>query len=109
MRIGELRKQIAIQTETPTPDGAGGYALAWTTVATVWADIKPASGSKVYTAGHLEGHVTHEITLRYRGDLGITTAMRAVYGNRAFNIRAVLNLDERNRWTQLLVEEGAAV
>jgi SPP1 family predicted phage head-tail adaptor len=109
MRIGEIRKQIAIQAEAPTSDGAGGYALAWTTLATVWAEIKPLSGHEVFTAQHLEGHVTHQITTRYRNDITITTDMRIVYGSRLFNIRSVTNSGERNRWWELLVEEGGAV
>ena len=109
MRIGQLRKQIAIQAETQTPDGAGGYALAWTVLATVWADIEPVSGNKIFAAQHLEGHVTHKITTRYRSDMTITTDMRAVYNNRAFNIHAVLNTDESNQWWELLVEEWAAI
>ncbi|MDX2027697.1 MAG: phage head closure protein [Alphaproteobacteria bacterium] len=107
MRIGELRKQVAIQAETPTADNAGGYALAWTTVATLWAEITPLDGREIYTAQHLEGRVTHRVTMRWRS--GVTTDMRLVYSDRAFNIRAVMNVDERNRWLELLVEEGAPV
>jgi SPP1 family predicted phage head-tail adaptor len=109
MRIGELRKQIAIQEEVPTPDDAGGYALTWTTVATMWGDISPLNGNEIYTAQHLEGHVTHRITLRYRSDIAITSNMRAVYNNRTFNIRSIFNTDERNQWQELLAEEGGAV
>ena len=107
MRIGELRKRVTIQAETPTTDNAGGYALGWTDVATVWADIRPLTGNEAFTAEHLEGLVTHRVTMRYV--TGITTDMRVTYNSRAFNIRAVLNTDERNQWTELLVEEGAAV
>jgi SPP1 family predicted phage head-tail adaptor len=107
MHSGELRKRATLQTETQTPDGAGGYALAWADVATVWVEIQPLSGSEVLAAGHLEGHVTHKVTLRYIS--GMTTDMRLLYGGRVFNVRSVMNVDERNRWTELLVEEGAAV
>jgi SPP1 family predicted phage head-tail adaptor len=108
MRIGELRKQIVVQQEQQTPDGAGGYALAWTTLATVWADIAPVSGKEVFASGHLEGRVTHKVTLRWRADINITSDMRIVYSSRAFNILAVLNGDERNRFAEILVEEGGA-
>ncbi len=109
MRIGELRKQVAIQQEQPTPDGAGGYALTWTTLATTWADISPISGTEVFTSGHLEGHVTHKVTMRWRSDITITSDMRLLYNNRIFNILTVMNNDERNRFAELLVEEGGAV
>jgi SPP1 family predicted phage head-tail adaptor len=106
MRIGELRKQIAIQQERQTADNAGGYALAWATIATVWGEIVPASGSEIYTAGHLEGRVTHKVNMRWRSDLAITTDMRLLYNMRSFNIRSVINTDERNQYAVLLVEEG---
>lgn len=109
MPIGALRKQVTIQAETSTPDGAGGYTVGWTNVATVWADIKPLSGNEPFVAGHLEGHVTHRVTMRYRTDIAVTTDMRLLYGARLFNIRAVMNTDEQNHWWELLVEEGAAV
>ena len=48
MRIGELRKQVTVQAEGQTPDGAGGYTLAWTNVATVWAEIKPVTGREIF-------------------------------------------------------------
>jgi SPP1 family predicted phage head-tail adaptor len=104
---GSMRKRVTIQQETPTADGAGGYALAWTNVMTVWAEIEPITGQKVFVSEHLEGHVTHHVTMRYQS--GITTDMRLNYNNRLFNIRAVLNTDESNRWLKLLVEEGEAL
>jgi SPP1 family predicted phage head-tail adaptor len=107
MRIGEMRKQVSIEVEQPTTDNAGGYALGWTTLATVWAQITPVSGNEVYTAQHLEGHVTHHVLMRYRDD--VTSDMRLSYNSRVFNIHAVLNTGERNQWTVLLVEEGSAV
>ena len=109
MKIGDLRKQISVQAEQQTADGAGGYALAWVTLATVWADIAPVSGSESYGSGHLESHVTHKITARWRSDLALTADMRILYGTRSFNIRAILNKDEDNQWAEFLVEEGGAV
>lgn len=106
MSIGQLRKQITVQAETQTSDGAGGYVLAWTNVATAWGEIRPFDGSKFFVAHHLEGHVTHHVTMRYQN--GITTDMRLTYNSRLFNIRAVMNTDESNRWMELLVEEGTA-
>lgn len=109
MKIGNLRKQVAIQAEQQTADGAGGYALTWTTLATVWADVSPVTGGKPYVAGHLEGHISHKITMRWRSDLTVTTDMRILYGTRSFNIHAVMNEDEANQYLTLLVEEGGAL
>lgn len=104
---GNLRKQITLQSEMPSGDNAGGYGLSWTNVMTVWVEIKPITGQKIFIDSHLEGHTTHQVTMRYQS--GVTTDMRMVYNSRVFNIRAVLNTDESNRWLRLLVEEGTAV
>ena len=109
MKIGNLRKQIAIQAEQQTSDGAGGYMLTWLTLATVWAEIAPVTGREIYAAGHLEGRVTHKITARWRSDLVLTSDMRVLSNARSFNIRAVMNRDESNQWAEFLVEEGGAV
>jgi SPP1 family predicted phage head-tail adaptor len=106
MRLGQLRKRITIQSETSTPDGAGGYTLGWTNVATAWGEITPITGNEPYVAAHLEGHVTHHVQMRFQS--GITTDMLMTYNSRLFKIRAVLNTDERNQWMELLVEEGCA-
>lgn len=108
MKIGALGKRIALQAEERTPDGAGGYALAWTTLAALWANIQPLSGREVFSAGHLESRVTHKITFRWQSGLTPTASMRVLYKTRTFNIRAVLNADEADRWTVLFVEEGSA-
>ncbi len=106
MRSGVLRKRVTLQAESRTDDGAGGYALSWTDVATVWAEIAPLGGREAFAAHRLEARVTHRVRLRYRE--GITADMRLVMGSRVFNIRAVLNEGERNRWLDLLAEEGVA-
>ncbi len=108
MQIGKMNKRVALQQEQQTPDGAGGYTLAWTTLADVWANISPSSGREVSAAGRLEGQVTHKVTLRGRVDIQITTDMRLLYGTRAFNVRAVLDPNEDGIWAVLYVEEGVA-
>ncbi len=109
MKIGQLRKQIHVQAEQPMPDGAGGYALAWATVATVWASLLPLSGREAFSAGHHEGRVTHKIIMRWPKDFALTADMRVLYVSRVFNIRAVFDDGERGRYATVLAEEGVAL
>lgn len=106
-RIGDLRLRVTLQAEGATSDDGGGYVSSWEDIASVWAQIVPLTGNEVFVHARVEAHVTHRITMRYRSD--VTTAMRLIYQERVFNIRAVLNSDERNRWLYLLAEEGAGV
>lgn len=108
MKTGALNKRIALQAETRTPDGAGGYALTWTTVASLWANIQPVFGRETSAADRQESRVTHKITLRWQSAVTPTASMRVLYKTRAFNIRAVLNANEADRWMILLAEEGSA-
>ncbi|MGB4101347.1 MAG: phage head closure protein [Alphaproteobacteria bacterium] len=105
--IGAMRARVVIQRENPVATGGGGYAPGWSDVASLWAQMEPLSGREVLQGARLEARVTHRAIVRYRAD--ITAGMRLVYGTRLFRIHAALNLEERNHFIQLLLEEGGAV
>jgi len=105
-QVGQLRHQITLQGQGSTRDTGGGISAGFTTIATVYADIKPKSGKEVYKQGKLIGSVSHEITVRYRTD--ISNGSRIKIANKLFNIRAIINVDERDRFLKLLCEEGVA-
>lgn len=104
--ISKLRKRITIQSVTRVSDGVGGFTESWSTFATRFAAIEPTKAFQIRWADHLEHRVTHKITLRYLS--GVTSDMRVVYGSRTFHIRAIRNPEERNRFLELICEEGAA-
>lgn len=104
---GKLRNPIELQREVKTPDGGGGSTLVPTTFANVRAFIKPISGGERFHAMRLEANVTHRIFIRYRADLKASDRIK--YGTREFQIRAVLNIEERNRWLEIYADEGQAV
>ena len=108
-RARELRHKIIIQAENPQTDGGGGEGDPWaapTTVATARARIEPLKGSEQLRAMQLEDKVSHRVTIRYRS--GITAKQRIKFGSRLLNIRAVINPEERNRFLELLCDEGVA-
>ena len=106
--IGPLRHRLTIEAGNPSDDGQGGQSDPWAspiTVATVWGRIQPLRGAERPHAGQLDARHSHRITIRYRED--VTTAQRVRRGTRIFNIRVVSNRAERDRWLDLLCEEGA--
>jgi len=105
--VGLLRARIVLQRESPVAQGGGSYAVNWVDVANLWAQIEPVSGREVLQEVRLESRVTHRIILRYRSD--VNAGMRVVWGARVFSVQAVINLGERDRFTQLLAMEGGAV
>jgi SPP1 family predicted phage head-tail adaptor len=108
-RIGPMRERVRIEREVRSADAGGGAIVTWTPLdhaPTAWARIEPLSGRELVQAMRLQARLTHKVTMRWRGD--VTAAMRLVWGERVFNIRARLNPDERRRYLELLCEEGVA-
>jgi SPP1 family predicted phage head-tail adaptor len=104
LRAGRLRHRIVLQSAGEAADGGGGFTVTWGDVATLWAAIEPLKGSERLRAQQLETPVTHRVTIRHRA--GVTAKMRVKFGSRAFNIRAVIDPQERGRTLELLCEEG---
>jgi len=106
MGIGKFRHFITLQGKGTTRDSGGRISSGFSTIASVYANVVPKSGKEVYKQGKLIGSVTHEITIRYRTD--ITNASRISFNNKFFNIRSIINIDERDRYLKLMCEEGVA-
>ena len=82
--IGRLHRRLTLEAASRTPDGGGGAAESWSAIAQVWVDIRPKGGGEGVDADARSGHVSHEITLRYRS--GVAPAMRFVSGTRRLEI-----------------------
>jgi SPP1 family predicted phage head-tail adaptor len=103
IRGGSLRHRITVQRNVTAGDGQGGTSSAWTAVATVWAEVAPMQGRELFAAQQVNALTSHKITMRYLA--GLTAADRVLFGTRSFNIRQVINVDEVNRWHELIAEE----
>lgn len=102
-RIGKLRHKITIQKKNRVPDGMGGWTFTWDQVAQVWAEIKPFSANERFRADKIEEKVDHRITFRAIDD--IDASMRITFRNRAFEIRGIIDIEERERFQEILAEE----
>lgn len=109
VKASDFRHDIVIQSPRENRDAGGGFGDPWADpikVAAARAKIQPLRGNERLRAMQLEDTVTHRITMRYRA--GITAKMRVKFGARLFNIRAVIDPEERNRFLELMCEEGVA-
>jgi SPP1 family predicted phage head-tail adaptor len=107
MRAGPLRHRVEIRIKDETiRDRIGGQSVRWRTLARVMAQITPISGGEQLRSAQVDSKTTHRIWMRYRD--GITSKHQILYGNRQFNIRSVINRDERDRMLEIMCEEGAA-
>ena len=101
-----MDKRITFEQVAETPDGGGGFTNAWSTVATVWASVKPISGREKFQAEQMETPIAHKVICRYRSD--ITTKNRFTYDGRTFNILDVIDLEERKAFLKIMADSGTA-
>ena len=104
IKASDLDREITIEQEALVTDSVGGKTSTWSQYSTPWAKILPISGSERYWAMKLEANITHSILIRY--DSGITPKMRIIYNGREFQIRAVINVEEKDVYLRLHCEEG---
>tara|TARA_Y100000004_G_scaffold134134_1_gene151630 strand:- start:437 stop:766 length:330 start_codon:yes stop_codon:yes gene_type:complete len=102
--IGRLRSKVELQSPTSTDDGGGGCTETWSTLAEIFADIRPSTGNETYRQGKVQETVSHKIFIRHRED--INTSYRIKFGTRLFNIKNILNIDERSRFLEISANEG---
>ena len=97
MRAGRLSHRITIQqlvAGSPEQKPTGEPDVAWTDVATVWADVRPLQGRSLLLAQQVQSRVDTEIEIRYRA--GVNAAMRVTHDSDVYDILAVIDPDKRH-------------
>ena len=102
MRSGTLNSRIKIQQLTEGQDEIGQPIMVWADLATVWASILNASGREAIKADRDVSVVQASIRIRKRAD--ITSAMRVVHGVTTYEIKAVLQDEQRRDHVDLVCE-----
>ena len=112
-KIGDLRHLVEIQNSTRTTDDAGGYTNSYSTVCKVFASINPKRGTEIWSTGssamQIENPITHEIFIRYRDDVTISNTSKIIFGTREFNIKSILNMEEKDAFYKIEAEEHVAI
>lgn len=111
-KIGRLDKRVSIQRRSSTKDSYGQEIDSWTTIAQVWAQVKPLGGKERMrnTAMVVESILTHTVTVRYSESLMPpleADAWRILYGSRFFNISTSRDVDEDRRFIEFDCTEGS--
>lgn len=112
--LNKLRRRITIQSRPMTVDAFGQRTGAWSDLLTrVPAGLEALSGRELVNAQALHTEVTHRVTVRYHlflADPQQAADFRVLYENggltRYFNVLAQVNVEERNRWLELMCSEG---
>lgn len=100
-----LNRQITIQQRAETADGAGGVTEAWSTLATVWAWVKPVSARERAYAGRIEAQVDFKAIIRFSGDgdsnPAYTADHRVIYQAKTYGIEYVTDVDGKRAWLEI--------
>lgn len=111
-KIGRLDKRVTVQRRSSTKDSYGQELDSWTTIAQVWAQVKPLGGKERMrnTAMVVESILTHTVTVRYSDTLMPpleADAWRILYNNRIFNINTSRDVEEDRRFIEFDCTEGS--
>jgi SPP1 family predicted phage head-tail adaptor len=101
MNPGRLSERVVIQQLASGQDAIGQPVETWTTVATVWADIRHQRGLEVIQGGAETSVVKASVRIRYLAD--VTAAMRLLDGTEIYQIKSVL--PDSDRWLDLVCEQ----
>src|SRR5262245_26543489 len=93
IRAGKLDRVITIDRATTTIDASGAPQEAWSTVATMRAELVDASADEIMRQNGANSETT--ITLRTWFTPGVTLADRVTYDGRPFNIKSVKEIGRR--------------
>lgn len=109
MGAGELRSRVTFERPDRTDDGGGGGSIHWTATLTTRGHLAPERGHEVVAAGRLESSNAAVLTVRSsRAARLIDASYRVTVDSVPYNIRAITNPDQRNRFLEILLELGVA-
>jgi SPP1 family predicted phage head-tail adaptor len=104
--VTDLNKRLNIEAPVRASEEGGAAVISWQTIATVWAALRPASGREVGAQDSQTLRTSHVIWLRWRDDL--SGGMRFRWGLRTFEITAIRDPDELQRWLVCQADERRA-
>lgn len=113
MAAGNLRERLHFQRRAEIDDGFGNQVAGdFETVFTEAARLMPMRGSETVLASRLQGIQPYRVTVRSsERTRAVGPDWRAVdarNANRVFNIMTAANVDEKNAYIELIVQEGVA-
>lgn len=106
--LAQLNRRIEIQSKQPTgeTDAMGGIISDWVTVASPWCNLTPMTGREQYRADKLNATGMTRVIMRYRTD--INESMKVLYRGTEYQIRSIIDIEERRQWLELMIEKGVS-
>ena len=79
-----LRETVSVQTNTPTRSARGAEVDAWTTLATVRAEVAPLQGREFFAAQQINSEITYKVKMRWIS--GVTSGSRVLWGSELLEV-----------------------
>ena len=107
-RIGRMNKKIIIKTVDTASDGFGGNTEdgTFTTIATVWAKVKPLTGFRALQFGQIVGNKPYEIEFNYqKSNFTVNEQNVLEFESKNFAVHSVIEINEDRKIIKILAYE----
>lgn len=98
--IGQLRERITFLSRTLISNEIDEPIENWHEYITVWAAVKPNTGSRFYSALQAQTNIKGMIKIRYRND--IDTTMRIKHRDNIYIINAIIHPDFDKKYLHIM-------
>lgn len=99
-QAGQLDRRITLQTFSEATDSFGQEVKTYSTLTSVWANVKEKIGSEGEDGDMLAATKKVEFIIRYRTD--VNEQMRISYNSNTYKIQAIQNADARKAFLKLV-------
>ena len=99
-QAGQLDRRITLQTFSEATDSFGQEVKTYSTLASVWANVKEKVGSEGEDGDMLAATKKVEFIIRYRTD--VNEQMRISYNSNIYKIQAIQSADARKAFLKLV-------
>lgn len=104
-----LLRRLVLESAETTPDGSGGFSVAWVPTGTLWADVTARASREDFVGAAVRPRTRYRILVR-GAPVGAPsrprTDQRLREGARVFDILAVAEHDAAGRYLEIVAEEG---
>ncbi len=102
MNIGLLTHKMAIETPVLTPDGGGGFTVAWAHLDDVYAAFTELDGQEMPQDAQITPSQPCCVVIHYRNDLG--SKMRLREDATVYNIVSLRDPDGGKTWLEIIAQ-----
>lgn len=104
MRCRSLKHKVTFQESQELQNDFGEITNDVVDILTCRASIQTITGKETFTSNQNYSTLSHKLRVRYSSK--INAKQKIIFGSRVFNILAVLNIFEKNKELEILVEEA---